>query len=358
MTPLLVTVKNDSIVKELANAFDYAFNGTSEFCPPEFNAPDNFNIGLIVGPSGSGKTTIMNSLGKVNEVEWDADRAICSHFKNADDAKKRLGAVGLNSVPVMVRPFHVLSNGEKFRADLARRLEDGALIDEFTSVVDRNVAKSCAFAVQRYIRQERLKGVIFSTCHYDVINWLMADWTFDTATGLMSGRGAERRPEIKLEMLPAAPSSWSLFRNHHYLDANINNSARCWIAEWNGLPVGFASVIAFPNGNIKNGWREHRTVVLPEFQGLGIGVRISDAVGEIMTSQGLRYFSKTASYRMGEYRNTSLLWKPTSKNMKARSDYKHGRSTKESGHKHRHIERVCYSHEYVGRGFTFGKEAA
>jgi GNAT superfamily N-acetyltransferase len=107
-------------------------------------------------------------------------------------------------------------------------------------------------------------------------------------------------------------------------------------------------VIAFPSGNFKNAWRGHRTVVLPDFQGLGLGVRISDAVGEIVLSWGGRYFSKTSSYRMGEYRSRSKLWRPTSKNGKSRQDYGSGRITKESKHKHKHINRICYCHEYLG----------
>jgi GNAT superfamily N-acetyltransferase len=107
-------------------------------------------------------------------------------------------------------------------------------------------------------------------------------------------------------------------------------------------------VIAFPSGTIKRAFRGHRTVILPDYQGLGIGVRISDAAGEIIRREGGRYFSKTSNYRMGEYRNKSDKWRPTSKNMKARPDYKSDKKTKESKYKHKHIERVCFSHEYIG----------
>jgi GNAT superfamily N-acetyltransferase len=114
--------------------------------------------------------------------------------------------------------------------------------------------------------------------------------------------------------------------------------------------IGFSSALAFPNGNFKNAWREHRTVVLPDYQGMGVGVRISDAVAEIFVSDGCRYFSKTVHPRMGEYRNNSVLWAATSKNMKARADYLTTKTkTKEDGHKHRHAGRVAYSHEYIGQ---------
>lgn len=339
----------DDIVKELSTSFDYPFTGKSVFTPPyPSNLPKTFGIGLIVGPSGTGKSTILKKFGKEEDVAWEHTKAVCSHFKNAVDARERLSAVGFNSIPSWMRPYHVLSTGEKFRADMARKLRDGAVIDEFTSVVDRNVAKSCANSIRRYVDDKGLKSLVFASCHYDIIEWLRPDWVFDTSTNLVVGRGVERRPEIVVEMLPCSTKAWSMFRNHHYLDGNINKSSRCWIATWNGTAVGFSSAISFPSGTVKNAWRGHRTVVLPDFQGLGLGVRISDATAEMFVGQGYRYFSKTAHPRMGEYRNHSPLWKPTNKNGISRSDYKTRLSTIEGGYQLKHADRVCYSHEYIG----------
>lgn len=342
-------IKVDSIAQEFAKSFDYKFNGTRTFKPPNMpELPNDFGIGLIVGPSGSGKSTLLSDFGGETVVDWDANKAVASHFSSVDEAQNKLGAVGLNSIPAVLSPYHILSTGEKFRADLARRLSDGAIIDEFTSVVDRNVAKSCANALRRYVDAGGARRIILATCHYDVVEWLAPDWIFDTNTGQMSGRGTVCRPAIHIELLPCKVSAWQIFSDHHYLDGNINKSARCWLATWEGVVVGFTSCIAFPNGNWTNGWREHRTVVLPDFQGLGIGTRISDAVGEIVLSENGRYFSKTSNYRMGEYRNASRRWRETSKNQRDRQDYAKGRKTKESGHSWKHINRVCYSHEYLG----------
>lgn len=347
---LSVTVAADEAVEEISKSFDYAFDGlsTTEIAdlPP---LPREYQIGLIVGPSGSGKSTLLRTLGTPADIDWSQGRAVASHFKDAADARDRLAATGLNSIPAWCRPFHVLSTGEQFRADLARRLADGACIDEFTSVVDRNVAKSCSAAVSRYVRAAPLSRVVFATCHYDVIPWLDPDWIYDTATGVLTPRGSLRgRPAIKLDLLPCSPEAWALFRQHHYLSAAINRASRCWIAVWGETPVGFASAIAFPNGNIPNAWRGHRTVVLPDFQGLGLGVRISDAVGSIFLAHGCRYFSKTAHPRMGAYRDSSPLWRPTSKNRKARPDYNSGRKTKELAYKHLHAARLTWSHEFIG----------
>lgn len=338
----------DTIAQEIAAAFDFEYTGQTVFSLPEFDIPNAFNIGLIVGPSGSGKSSLLSEIGQKENCVWDNSKSVCSHFASADDAKAKLAASGLNSVPAMLRSYSSLSTGEKYRAELARMLKSNAVIDEFTSVVDRNVAKSCAFAVQRYIRSSDLKQIVFASCHYDVIDWLMPDWVLDTRDNTVSIRGLARRPRIEIDIIRASPKLWGSFSDHHYLSGNINNSSRCWVAFWGNQPVGFVSALAFPNGNFKNAWRGHRTVVLPDFQGLGIGVRISDAVGEIIKAEGGRFFSKTASSRMGEYREKSAAWRATSKNKKGRPDYKHGRKTKESNHKMAHVERICYSHEYVG----------
>lgn len=350
---LSCNVAVDKISAELAKSFDYDFSGFTTFDVPSMRPPpDEYGIGLIVGPSGSGKSTLLKRFGQTSAPEWFEGVSIASHFASADEAREMLGAVGLNSIPSMLKPYSVLSTGEKFRADLARSIKPGAAIDEFTSVVDRNVAKSCAFALRRYVDLKKIGRVVLASCHYDIIEWLQPDWVFDTKTGDYAGRGAVQRPSIEIELVPCTSAAWAMFRNHHYLDANINKSARCWLAFWGTVIVGFVSIIAMPNGNLKKAWRGHRTVVLPDFQGLGIGVRISDAVGEIVIQQGGRFFSKTANHRMGEYRENSKAWVPTSKNKKARPDYSSDRPTKEASYKARHIERLCYSHEYVGKNIS------
>jgi GNAT superfamily N-acetyltransferase/ABC-type ATPase involved in cell division len=343
-------IEIDEIAASVASAFDFPFNGVTTFTPPAFRLPcEPFGVGLIVGPSGSGKSTILRGIGTEECVEWMPAKCIASHFQTADEAAEKLAAVGLSSIPAWLRPRHLVSTGEGFRADLARRVRDGAVIDEFTSVVDRTVAKACSVALRRYVDRRGVRGLVLATCHYDVIEWLQPDWVFDTATGVLTPRGAlPVRPKIIVEIERCAPSLWRRFADHHYLDGRINASARCWAASWGDTLIGFASAIAFPNGNIRNGWRGHRTVVLPDYQGLGIGVRLSDAVGSIMVAEGARYFSKTAHPRMGGYRDASPLWRATSKNGKARADYKEGRATKEDGHKMKHAHRTCWSHEYIG----------
>jgi GNAT superfamily N-acetyltransferase/ABC-type ATPase involved in cell division len=341
-TTLRVSVSEDEITKEICRAFDYQFNGTTETKISDFHVNNDFSIGLIVGSSGSGKSTLLQKFGNESKFEWDSQKCIASHFKTADEAQSRLAAVGLNSIPAWLRPYHALSTGEKYRADLAMQLKSGAIVDEFTSVIDRPVAMSCANAVNRYAKQYGLKNVVFASCHYDIIDWLQPDWVYDTLTQKLSYRGSARRQQIDLEIFPCGVESWSIFSKHHYLTDDINKSAKHWLCTWGSNVVGFASAIAYPSGTVKNAYRGHRTVVLPDYQGLGIGVRLSDAVAEIHKQQGFRYFSKTAHPRMGEYRNNSPLWKPTSKNMIERND------PVNNNVKWLSRKVFSYSHEYVG----------
>jgi ABC-type ATPase with predicted acetyltransferase domain len=183
--PLVSNVERDEFITASERAFDCTFDGTSKFYPWVIPSklPKNFKIGVIVGSSGSGKSTILKNFGIEEQPIWEPSKSIVSHFENPDDAINKLGSVGLNSVPSWYKPYHVLSNGEKFRADLARKLKNGAVIDEFTSVVDRNVAKAASVSISRYIKNNDLNNIVLSTCHRDILEWLEPDWVIDTDTG-------------------------------------------------------------------------------------------------------------------------------------------------------------------------------
>lgn len=189
-TPLISSVERDDFIGASEKAFDCAFDGTSKFYPWEIpvNIPKKFKLGVIVGSSGSGKSTLLKHFGCEEIPIWNPDKSIVSHFETPDDAINKLGSVGLNTVPSWYKPYHVLSNGEKFRADLARKLKSGAVIDEFTSVVGRTVAKAASISLSRYIKTNELENIVISTCHEDILEWLEPDWVINTDSGeLLTG---------------------------------------------------------------------------------------------------------------------------------------------------------------------------
>lgn len=183
--PLICNVESDEFIKASEMAFDCMFDGTSKFYPwvKPSKIPEHFKIGVIVGSSGSGKSTLLSQFGVEEKPNWNPDKSILSYFDSTDEAINKLGAVGLNSIPTWYKPYHVLSNGEKFRADLSRKLKSNSIIDEYTSVVDRNVAKAASVSLSRYIKNNDISNIILSTCHRDILDWLEPDWVIDTDAG-------------------------------------------------------------------------------------------------------------------------------------------------------------------------------
>jgi ABC-type ATPase with predicted acetyltransferase domain len=182
------------ITKEVVGPFDVLERADhlAGFTPWERPTIDGqWSIGLIVGASGSGKSLLLREFATPTTPSWDESQPIAEHFDPAD-AAARFSAVGLNDVPTWIRPYQVLSTGQKFRADLARVIGDHAVVDEFTSVVSRPVAQSACAALRRWATANKVTGMVFASCHHDVERWLEPDWIIDTDEGVFR-RGVSTR---------------------------------------------------------------------------------------------------------------------------------------------------------------------
>ena len=340
----------NDFTKMAQDCFDYEFDGEIKYYPFEkpTNIPQDFETLLIVGASGSGKSQLLESFGKEKKIEWNNDSMI-SNFNSPEEAREKLLAVGLSSIPQWVKPFHTLSNGEQFRATLARQLQDGAIIDEFTSVVDRNVAKSCCISITKYIKDKGLKNIVFATCHRDVLEFMNPSHVIDT--DLKTSYHNDRKECLRrgtISIYKTNWRTWHLFSDHHYLSEKINKACRAYLVYFDDVLVGFTSILPAPNGYIKGSWREHRTVVLPDFQGMGIGSRVSEMIGEMLLQEGKRLYSKTAHHKLGFHRDHSPLWIQGASNQKDRS--KDDPTTNKMGGLD--TKRICFVHRYVGQDYN------
>jgi GNAT superfamily N-acetyltransferase len=90
-----------------------------------------------------------------------------------------------------------------------------------------------------------------------------------------------------------------------------NHSAICFVALWQNIPVAFSAWLPLRSGTVSNGYREHRTVTLPDFQGVGIGNALSACCASMWRGLGKRVFSATSHPSMISTRERSPLWRVT-----------------------------------------------
>lgn len=184
---LKTKIQHDEITRKICEVFtieaeDHVFQ---PHLIEEDLIPEDFSVGLIVGSSGSGKSLLLKEFGQAEDLPHWENKAIASHFSSYEDAESRLMGAGLNSVPIWLAPYNILSNGQKYRADMARKLESGACFDEFTSVIDRDTSRSLANSIKKYIKHQKLTGVVFACPHHDIEEYLEPDWTYDTDTRVL-----------------------------------------------------------------------------------------------------------------------------------------------------------------------------
>lgn len=115
---------------------------------------------------------------------------------------------------------------------------------------------------------------------------------------------------------------------------------------WEDRLIGFTSALYMLSGTIKWGYRGHRTVILPDFQGLGIGSKLRDFIGDYYLSRGFRFYSRTAHIRVGKHLEHHPYWISGSSNGRvSNKDHSYERDV------HYDQKRICYSFEYLGKNY-------
>lgn len=324
----------------------------------------DWNVGLIVGPSGSGKTLLLENLfGKSPKLEF-RQRSVIDDFPSGvsmETIASVCASVGFNTIPAWLRPFDVLSNGEKFRCEIAARLLSSAnpiLVDEFTSVVDRQVAQITSYAVQKHVRGSN-RRFVGASCHYDIIEWLDPDWILEPGNPCkLTWRSLRRsRPSIRVSVSRAKYETWHLFAPFHYMSRELNKAARCYglFVEatgsgdsrceegFSGSQTGlraagcdpqtlreishssereeegssirsriasFCGILHRPHPRVSDILGFTRMVTLPDFQGLGLAMCLASTVGSAYRALGKRLHSYPNHPSWIRSYQRSPLWMP------------------------------------------------
>ena len=326
----------------------------------DWSIPNEWSVGAVVGPSGSGKTTLAAQQfddaeifdGTEAVIDWPADESIVDGFPDdvtVSEATEALSKVGFSSPPHWLQPYHTLSTGQRFRVDMARLLIEQTdkirVVDEFTSTVDRKVAKSISHATAKYARSQDQQFVAVS-CHYDILDWLEPDWVVDLSTEEVMVNPPFRKPQIEIEIDSVGRKAWEIFREHHYLDHSINKTAHCYVGYWDDEPVTFVGMLHFPHRKTDKFKRVTRFVTLPEYQGLGIGTSVLEAVAQHYRKLGNRITIATSHPALMFTLNRNRKWRCI--DSFSRNANHHGDSKKKSMNKSSSARRKTATFEYDG----------
>jgi GNAT superfamily N-acetyltransferase len=275
-----------------------------------------WSVGLIVGPSGAGKSSVAGRcFGTAPAYEWHSDRSVLDDFPpdlGIRDVVDLLTSVGFGSPPAWMRPHWTLSTGEQFRVECARRLAETppgeiVLIDEFTSVVDRQVAQVASHTLAKTVRRTQ-RQLVAVTCHYDVVEWLQPDWIYQPHAEDFAWRSVQPRPGVELGIYPINRAAWRVFAAHHYMSPEHHRTAKCFGAFVGDQCVAFLSYRHFVHPKIRDIKIGHRLVVLPDWQGLGIAQHFLDVIAQHCYDQGYRFRSVVAHPAMIRSLSKSLRW--------------------------------------------------
>jgi len=276
--------------------------------------PTQWKLGVIVGNSGTGKTTLAKEIFNYVDVikEKLGNESILDLFEKTTSLKEIthiLTLVGFASPKSWLKPYKVLSNGEKMRVDLALALLSAKkmiVFDEFTSVVDRNVAITMCQVINKILPKID-KQLLLISCHEDVLYYLDTDWIYDTNVMELTLEKKKRQTR-QLYIYQAERSFWRMFSKFHYLDSSLLKTAACYVAILDNIIVGFCAVIHFPHPSSKMMKRIHRIVVLPDYQGIGIGKLLLNTVCQKYKIEKFKMFLTTSNFAMVKALYNSQNW--------------------------------------------------
>lgn len=266
-----------------------------------------YNVGLILGASGSGKTTLAKKMFGEDcfQTLLDPKKTILDQMPehlSYDECSAALLSVGLSSVPCWIRPAYTLSNGQKARAEAALHIlssNEHDVIDEWTSVVDRTVAKAMSFCLQKAVRRQK-KSIVLCSCHYDVVEWLNPDWVIDCNKQTYEDRRSmvgtfERTDRLRLDIRESSKRAWKYFSKYHYLSDRLPGGTNYLFGLfYNNEQIGFQCFSFYIPGNRKI-VHSNRTVIHPDYVGLGLGIKLINETSHIMAEKGFDVRAKFTS---------------------------------------------------------------
>jgi hypothetical protein len=310
-----IKISDSFLFKSVCDKYDLNVVSYEKKWDFSFEFPLNWKIGLIVGDSGSGKSiTAKHLFPKVyeNNIITNVECPLVDNFQNhtLNEIANAFTSVGLGSIPEWINCYSSLSTGQRMRADLAACIlsnEQLIVYDEFTSVVDRQVAKTISHSIAKAFRKTT-KQFVAITCHSDIEDWICPDWVLDMNLKELRCE-KKKRPNIELNLFSCSRKIWKFFQNHHYLNHDLPSSAMGFCATINYKLCAFISLSRFQHPITKNMLMINRVVVLPEYQGFGIAKIMMNELSNFFYQQNNRIRIVTSHIAMIRSLKPDPNWK-------------------------------------------------
>ena len=112
------------------------------------------------------------------------------------------------------------------------------------------------------------------------------------------------------------------------------------------------AILPFPRGHIKNGFRISRIVVLPDYQGLGLGFVIIDYFASLYKTDNKTMYIKTSNPALfGAMSKNTDKWKMTNevKKEQLNSDWMEKQQNSDKGGMLKMRNAITKSYKYIGK---------
>ena len=343
-------------VASVMGTYDLQTENVTEHFEGDIDLPAEWNIGLIVGHSGTGKTTIARELfadSIVDQMQYTHESILDDMPRECTTEQicKALNSVGFSAPPqlaeILLRTFERREDALRHSTRNARTARNVRV----RRIHFRRRSRRSADRIVRTTESDQTRRKEVRRCDVSLRRRTVAHARLDLQHGhnAVSDHGSrsskKNRPEIKIDIFETRQKQhyWRIFRKYHYLNHSFNEAAHVYIATVNGSLAAMVAVLAFPHPKTKNIWREHRIVVLPDYQGIGISRHLTDFIAQRYKDAGNRYICATSHTVLIMSRKSNPNWITT----------RIGRAAGVSKSKKRQVNvtshaRITASFEYIG----------
>lgn len=131
------------------------------------------------------------------------------------------------------------------------------------------------------------------------------------------------------------------------MSTDLNPSAQCYIGYYENNPVVFFGILHFPHPSAKNIKKGHRLVVLPDYQGLGIGHIFSSEIAKMYKEKGFKFIITSSTKSLFKQRSNDKNWIVTRKG-RVSSGSGSGILQNKNVKNSTSCNKITYSYEYIG----------